>query len=211
MCLKNLSLNIDGTRGKSERSSKRGGLDGGKIRLWRAFHGGWGAEKFAFYSAGREESQNRYGFKSFECKTAFSALNSYVQSSHHLTVKKPYINDPRVPASAVWVLSNPPGTHVSPSILDSQGVVSALTSLLNIVIELWFLTVAGSIAKDCIIVRDCGFDSYVFFHCRALCFTWVKELASTAFVFSYFPHWVIAKWVNPPNAARLISSQLQTG
>lgn len=42
MCLKNLSLNIDGTRGKSERSSKRGGLDGGKIRLLRAFHGGWG-------------------------------------------------------------------------------------------------------------------------------------------------------------------------
>lgn len=167
---------------------------------------GMGAEKFAFYSAGREESQNTYGFKSLGCKTAFSASNSYVQSSHHLIVKKPYISDPRAPASAVWVLCGPPphpGTHVSPSILDSQGVVSALTSLLNIVIELRFLTVAGSVAKDCITVRDCGFDCYVFLLCRALCFTWVKELASTPFMFSYFPHWVIAKRANPPKCNKI--------
>ena len=62
---------------------------------------GMGAEKFAFYSAGREESQNTYGFKSLGCKTAFSASNSYVQSSHRLIAKKPFISDPRAPASAV--------------------------------------------------------------------------------------------------------------
>lgn len=96
-----------------------------------------------------------------------------------------------------------PGTHVSPSILDFQGVVWALTSLLNIVIELWFFTVAGSIAKGCIIVRDCGFDNYVLLHCKALCFAWVKELANTPFMFSYFPHWVIAKWANPPKCSKI--------
>jgi len=55
---------------------------------------GTGAEKFAFYSAGREESQDTYGFKSLGCKTAFSASNSYVQSSHHLIVKKPTLVTP---------------------------------------------------------------------------------------------------------------------
>lgn len=67
------------------------------------------------------------------------------------------------------------GTHVSWSNLEFQGVVLALTSLLNTVIELWFLTVARSTARGCVAVRDCGFDNYVPFHCRALYFTRVKE------------------------------------
>lgn len=53
--------------------------------------------------------------------------------------------------------------------------VSALTSLLNTVIELWFLAVAGSMAKACVVVRDCGFDNSMLLHCRAIYFTRVKE------------------------------------
>lgn len=88
--------------------------------------------------------------------------------------------------------------------LDFEGV-SALASLLNTVIELWFLTVAGNIAKGCVVVRDCGFDNYVLLHCRAIYLgegAWVKELANTNFMFSYFPHWVIAEWVIPPKCSK---------
>lgn len=45
-----------------------------------------GAEEFAVYSTGGEESQDTHGFKSLSYKTAFSALNLYVQSSHHLSI-----------------------------------------------------------------------------------------------------------------------------
>lgn len=95
-----------------------------------------------------------------------------------------------------------PGTHVSQSNLDLQGVVSALTSLLNTVIELWFLTVAESIAKGCIIVR-----LWLWQLCapalQGSYFTWVKELANTRSMFSYFPYWVIAKWVIPPKYSEI--------
>lgn len=163
----------------------------------------WGAEEFAVYSTGGEESQDTHGFKSLSYKTAFPALNLYVQSSHHLSIQNHYISDPQYQLLQFQFFLTRPGTHVSPSILDFQGVVSALTSLLNTVIELWFLTVAGSIAKGCITVRDCGFDNYVLLHCRALYFTWVKEVANTPFMFSYFPRWVIVRWANPPKCSKI--------
>lgn len=110
-------------------------------------------------------------------------------------------------ASAAWASA---GRGLFLSNLDFEGV-SGLASLLNTVIELWFLTVAGNIAKGCIVVRDCGFDNYVLLHCRAIYFAWVKELANTNFMFSYFPHWVIAEWVIPPKCSKFDFIQMQTG
>lgn len=183
---------------------------------------GDGAEKFAFYSAGREESKNTYGFKSLGCKLLFSlqihmsspVIIFFFFSSHHLIVKKPYISDPRAPASAVWVLCDPPphpGMWAQVSWIP-KGLFQLLTSLLNIVIELRFLTVAGSVAKDCITVRDCGFDCYVFLLCRVSASLGWRSLQAHplgVFIFSSLGNCKMGGI--HLNAARLISSQLQTG
>lgn len=64
---------------------------------------------------------------------------------------------------------------------------------------MWFLAVAGSRAKGCIIARECGFNNDKILSCRTLCLTWLKTLAKTHSMLSYFPHWVIAKRAIPPS------------
>lgn len=71
MCLKNLSLNIDGTRGKSERSSKRGGSDGGKIRLCRAFHGGRGLRSLHSIRQVERSHKTHMGLNHLDVKLLF--------------------------------------------------------------------------------------------------------------------------------------------
>lgn len=91
-------------------------------------------------------------------------------------------------------------THVKQRNLNFHRAVSALTYILNTTIEMWFLAVAESIAKGCIIVRDCGFHNGKILSCKALCFLHMAEdTCQHTPLLSYFPCWVIAEWLIPPS------------
>lgn len=122
------------------------------------------------------------GLNSLEIKLLFFFLFEFtcaVQSSPKFIRNTALANPQHVLLQRELLLTSS-GTHVGWSNLGFQGVVLALTSLLNTVIELWFLTVARSTARGCVALRDCGFDNYVPFHCTALYFTRVKEPTHTS-------------------------------